>query len=128
MDAQAARDYFYRREARRREAREAERLEWLKRVKAAVARYAPRYPEIQRVYLFGSILQPGRFRPNSDIDMAVACNNLEIEGVFWQTLERCLRRDVDMRPLTHPITETVKTSGEQVYEREGIGLIEQHSA
>ena len=113
----AARCYYRQREARRREQRESERRAWLERAREAILRLAPRYPQVRQVYLFGSLLQPGRFRPDSDIDVAVACDALETESAFWRALERALERDVDLRPLTGAVAEAVTAGGVQVYGR-----------
>jgi len=118
IDLKAARQYYYEREARRRAQREAERQRWLHRVRQAISRLAPRYPGVRRVYLFGSLVQPERFRPDSDIDVALECDTLETESAFWRALERELGRDVDVRPLTGAVAEAVIHGGEQVYERQ----------
>jgi hypothetical protein len=77
----------------------------------------------------GSLLKPGRFRPNSDIDMAVECDSLKVESTLWRTLAHHLQRDLDIRPLNNPvIRETVANSGEQVYERDDTGSVKEHSA
>lgn len=118
IDLEAARQYYYEREARRRAQREAERQRWLHRVRQAISRLALRYPGVRRVYLFGSLVQAGRFRPDSDIDVALECDTVETESAFWQALERELERDIDVRPLTGAISEAVTYRGEQVYERQ----------
>jgi predicted nucleotidyltransferase len=117
-DIGAARQYYYERERQRRAQREAERQQWLRRVREAILQLAQRYPGVRRVYLFGSLVQPGRFRPDSDIDIAVECDTVETESIFWRALERELKRDVDVRPLVGAIVETVADSGEQVDERQ----------
>ncbi|MCD6288971.1 MAG: nucleotidyltransferase domain-containing protein [Anaerolineae bacterium] len=118
IDIEAARRYYYKREARRRAQREAERQRWLERARHAIRRIAERYPGVRRVYLFGSITQPGRFGERSDIDIAVECEDLETESAFWHALELELQRTVDLRPLTGAIAQVVTMTGEQVYERE----------
>lgn len=118
VDIEAARQYYHQREAQRRAHREAERQQWLLRVRQAVAQVASRCPGVQRVYLFGSLVQPGRFRPDSDIDVAVDCDTLETESEFWRALERELERDVDVRPLTSAVAEAVVYGGEQIYGRQ----------
>jgi predicted nucleotidyltransferase len=115
---EAARQYHREREAKRRIEREAYRQEWLAKARAAILEYAPTFPALQRAYLFGSIVQPGRFRPNSDIDVAVECSDLEQESGFWRVMERTLRRDVDVRLYVEPITDAVRWYGELVYDRE----------
>lgn len=117
IDFDAVKAYHQERDARRRAARESERRAWLERVQAAILRLAPRHPQIHRVYLFGSLVQPGRFGSRSDIDVAVVCDTPEAESAFWAALERDLRRDVDLRPLAGPLAETVALTGKLVYTR-----------
>lgn len=118
-----ARHYFQQRAQHQRERREAVRQQWLQRVQAAVADLAPRHPGVARVYLFGSLTQPGRFHSDSDIDLAVACDSLESESAFWWALEHALQRTVDMRPLNpeNALFETVIASGQRLYERHNPG-------
>lgn len=118
LDIKAARQYYHERETQRYAQREAERQRWLQRVRETVSHLARRYPEVRRVYLFGSLVQPGRFGFDSDIDVAVECDTLEIESVFWRALERELERDVDVRSLTGAVAEIVTDKGEQVYGRQ----------
>ncbi len=112
---EAARRYYREREARRRAQREAERQRWLQRAREAIARLALHCPGVRRAYLFGSLVTPGRFRPDSDIDVAVECDTLEAESAFWRALERELKREVDVRPLTDAIADIAAQEGEQVY-------------
>ena len=118
VDIETARQYYYEREAQRHTKRETERYQWLQRVREAVLRLVPHYPGVQRIYLFGSLVQPGRFRPDSDIDMAVECDTIETESAFWQALEQELKRSVDIRPLVGVIADLATTNGELVYERQ----------
>lgn len=118
MDREAAKEYHRRREARHKQQREAERQKWLARAQAEIADLALRFPEIKQVYLFGSIVQPGRFRPGSDIDVAVESDSVQTESNFWRALERALEHDVDVRPLSGPIARAVELHGIKVYERE----------
>lgn len=115
---EAARQYHREREAKHRAERERDRQEWLAKVRKVVQEMAPAFPALQRVYLFGSVVQPGRFRPDSDIDVAVECSDLEQESDFWRAMEQALRRDVDVRPYVEPIIDAVQWYGERVYERE----------
>ncbi len=126
IDIEAARRYHEAREAHRYAEREAERRAWLARVRTAVAHVAPRHPDLQRVYLFGSLVQPGRFGPDSDLDIAVVCESVETESSFWSALEKELARSVDVRPLVEPLIETVQETGELVYEREDAGPQSKH--
>lgn len=69
------REEYLRREQERRRRREELREQVLGQVRATVARLAPQEPAVRAVYLFGSLLQPGRFRPDSDVNLrrSLAC-------------------------------------------------------
>jgi predicted nucleotidyltransferase len=114
-DIEAARRYHRQREARQRAQREAERQQWLQRTREAITRLAPDHPGVRKAALFGSLVRPGAFRPGSDIDVAIECDTPEAESAFWRALERELGRDVDVRPLTGAIAETVAREGELAY-------------
>ena len=114
---QPFREYHARRDRELRQEREALRLGVLERVRDAVRRSAPRFPAIQAVYLFGSLLQPGQFRPDSDIDVAIDCDDVEVETPFWRMLEDALERDVDLRPRIGAVARAVEQGGELCYER-----------
>ena len=102
------REYHARRDRERLARREALRQECLSTAKAA----------IRAVYLFGSVLQAGRFTEGSDIDVAIESDDLESESRFWRALEEALRRDVDLRPREGGVARAVEAHGECVYERE----------
>jgi predicted nucleotidyltransferase len=128
IDIQAARNYYYQREARLQIQREHERQHWLQRVREVVPHCALPYPDIERVYLFGSLAQQGQFGARSDIDLALVCNNVQIESHFWRKLEQTLQRDVDMRPLSEAILDAVQAYGELIYERKVFAPLEKHSS
>jgi predicted nucleotidyltransferase len=111
------REYHARRERELRQERESFRLEVLSKVRDVVRRSAPLFPAIRTVYLFGSLLQPGRFRSDSDVDLAIDCDDIEVETPFWRMLEQALDRDVDLRPRIGPIAWAVEEGGELCYER-----------
>ena len=111
------REYHARRDADRRAAREALRQRTLVAARAAIRRLAPRYPAIREVFLFGSVLQPGWFTDQSDLDVAAKVDDLEAEGTFVRALEAELHRQVDLRPLEGAVRNAVETEGERVYER-----------
>lgn len=111
--APTPRETFKHREEERLRAREALRQEMLSRTRAAVARLAPTYPTVAGVYLFGSLLDPGRFTAASDIDIAVDCADLEEESRFWRALEEALAWNVDVRPRRGPIARAVELYGER---------------
>lgn len=110
-------EYHARREQAHREEREALRNEVLERARTAIRDSAPRFPAIRAVYLFGSVLAPGRFSPDSDVDVAVDSDDLEAETPFWRLLEDALRRNVDLRPREGAVARAVEDSGERCYER-----------
>jgi predicted nucleotidyltransferase len=112
------REYWQRRERERFDEREALRRERLAAVRATIRRLAPGHPSLRRAALFGSILRPGRFAPESDIDVAVECGDLEEESRFWRALEEALEWNVDVRPYEGSIIRAVETSGEWVYKRD----------
>ena len=129
MDPQsisASRQYHARREAQRRSAREQIRQERYRQVRAAVERLAPAHPSLRAVYLFGSLLQPGRYGPHSDIDVAIESDDLETESRFWRALEAELQTNVDLRSLRGAIAWAVSTSGERIYGREVASAGTQH--
>jgi predicted nucleotidyltransferase len=109
------REYHARRDAAHRAEREALRQARLEQARAAIRRLAPLFPAVRRVYLFGSLLHPGRFHAGSDIDVAVECEDLESETPFTRALERELATTVDLRPLRGAVAEAVREGGEQVY-------------
>ncbi len=114
----SSREYHARRDRERRAEREVLRREVLDRVRAAIRQWAPEFPAIRAAYLFGSILQPGRFHAESDVDVAIDCDDPESETPFWRALETALERNVDLRPREGPIARAVEDYGELVYERE----------
>ncbi|MEW5958065.1 MAG: nucleotidyltransferase domain-containing protein [Chloroflexota bacterium] len=114
-DLEAAKEYYHARRTKEQARREAERQHWRQQVREAVARLGPHYPGIRRVFLFGSIVQAGRFRADSDIDLAVECDSADTESRFWRALERELKRDVDVRPLTGAVASVALSQGEQIY-------------
>jgi predicted nucleotidyltransferase len=113
----SSREYHARREQVRREEREALRGEVLEQARSAIRRLAPQFPAIRAVYLFGSVLAPGRFLPDSDVDVALDSDDLEAETPFWRGLEDALRRNVDLRPREGGVARAVEDSGERCYER-----------
>lgn len=93
------------------------RLDVLKRAKEAILRQASAFPAIRAAYLFGSILQPGQFHEASDVDVALDCDDLEVETPFWRALEDDLKRNVDLRPREGAVARAVEAYGEKIYER-----------
>jgi predicted nucleotidyltransferase len=81
-----------------RQQNERDRQQLLQQALDWLTHHAARF-EIQQGYVFGSVTQPGKFRADSDIDVAIASIN---EGdpfglIGYLSLE--LNRDVDIVPL-----------------------------
>jgi len=107
-------------EARRRAEAEARRSAARTAAEVAIRSVAPRYPGIRRVYLFGSILRPGAFRPDSDIDVAVEGDDGRGLLDFWRDLEAAAPGWIfDVRPLEpgNSFSERIQSRGLVVYER-----------
>ena len=109
------REYHARRAAERRAEAEALRQAELERARRAIRRLAPSFPAVRRVYLFGSVLQPGQFRRGSDLDVAIDCDDLGVETPFARALQDELGRFVDLRPLEGAVRRAVSEEGERVY-------------
>lgn len=81
--------------ARRRAACERERQALLAKVLRLLDELAPQY-DIQQAYIFGSLVTPGRFGPDSDVDIAVE----QIDPVrFFEAMGKfsaSLGREVDL--------------------------------
>jgi predicted nucleotidyltransferase len=82
------------RESARRHQRELLRLERLQEVENLLKRYFSDFPAT-KVYLFGSILVPGHFTPDSDIDIAVE-NHPHDRLDLYSALSRLLPYPVDV--------------------------------
>ena len=121
--AEGFRAYHRRRAQERHEAREALREKVLAEAKEAVSSLAPEFPALREIHLFGSILQPGRFTEQSDVDLAVETDRgaedpFEQESRFWRAMEEALRRNVDLRPLEdRKIRQIVTRHGKKIYAR-----------
>jgi len=116
------REYHAKRSRERRERREERRQCCLAAARAGIRRLAPAFAPIRRVYIFGSLLQPGQFSRLSDIDVAIESDDIASEGRFRRALEEELRQSVDLRPLEGAVAWAVEVYGECVYEREVPGL------
>lgn len=109
------REYHHRRDAALRNAREALRERKLRAARETIRRVAPEHPAVRRVYLFGSLLRPGRFGAASDVDVAVECEDLAAEAPFARALERELGMPIDLRPYQDAVVDAVRDGGEKVY-------------
>jgi uncharacterized protein len=100
--------------------REAARQKALAAANAVIPRLAAKWPSIQRVYLFGSVLRAGAFHKRSDIDVAVAGTTPEAYFGFWKELEEALPNWlIDLRDIDTPslFSERVKQNGVLLYAR-----------
>ena len=122
MDYSAAKIYHAQRATKRLQEREQLRLDKLAAIRTAIKQIVPAYPMIQAVYLFGSVMQNGRFIPKSDIDIAIQCHPqnacLPIETELWHKLEEAVQWEVDLRPYLPPIIQAIADYGECVYARD----------
>lgn len=118
-DVRASRAWLARRDAERRAAREVSRRERLGEVRRAVTELASEEPALCGVWLFGSILRPGRFHEGSDVDLAVDCDDPQAESRFWGALEQRLRINCDVRPRLGAIARAVEEEGEKIYPLSG---------
>jgi predicted nucleotidyltransferase len=120
IDIVASREHLAARLADRRKQAEAQRLVALTFARSAILQAAPGFPSVRRVYLFGSVLAPGQFRPDSDIDVGVE-GDLGA-GDFWG-FWRALEEDgpaweIDLVELDRArsyFAERVRLEGELVY-------------
>jgi predicted nucleotidyltransferase len=118
FDIQAARQSLQARLQKDFETREAARHKALESVRAAIPAIVAKYKAVKSAYLFGSILRPGAFRPDSDIDIAIEGGSAEDYFALWRDLEEALPHWlIDLRDLpsdTH-FTEQVRQRGEKIY-------------
>lgn len=122
FDLQKCRDNFKQRQATGRAEREALRRQARKAAVAAIQQVTPRYPQVTQVYLFGSVVQPGRFHGRSDIDIAVAGTDAAAYFALWRDLEAaCTDRMIDLREINVPshFTDVVRQTGELIYDATG---------
>ncbi len=121
FDVKASREHLAARLAARQAESEAGRAEALAWARAAISRAAPGFAAVRRVYLFGSVLAPGQFRDESDIDIGVE-GELSADDFFglWRAIEEDAPGwEVDLVELdkTHVhFAERVRLEGELVYE------------
>lgn len=119
FDVAACRAHLRARQERQYLAREERRQTALEALRSAACSVLPRFPGVQRAYLFGSVLRPGALRSTSDIDLAVE-GRLSAEEYFalWRELERAavgwpidlVEMDRDLR-----FAARVREQGELIY-------------
>lgn len=121
FDVLASARAFVAREARRRAEREARRLTALQAASRAVKAVLANYPAVRRAYLFGSVIRPGAFRRDSDVDIAIEGGSAADYFAIWRRLEEAMPDwVVDVCALQSDpwLTERVRRQGSLVYERE----------
>jgi predicted nucleotidyltransferase len=109
------------REKARRARQEATRQTALTAAREAILSVAGDWPSIQRVYLFGSVIQVGAFSGRSDIDVAIEGATAEEYFGFWRELDAALPQwFVDAREIDLPssFADEVRRTGVLIYDRE----------
>ncbi|MCG3159998.1 MAG: hypothetical protein JMDDDDMK_01030 [Acidobacteria bacterium] len=91
--------------------REDLRVETLSRLRALLAEMLPG----REVWVFGSLIHPGAFRENSDVDLALREEPSEISAYGLQSLlEEALGRSVDVVILPESrLAETILREGQR---------------
>lgn len=68
--------------------------------------------EWEEIYLFGSIIKPGRFQPDSDVDIGIKGLNKFALYAFIGDISAILNRDVDVVRMEEcPFAEKIMKSG-----------------
>jgi predicted nucleotidyltransferase len=116
-EIRTSRAWLDQRHAVRRAAREKLRHQRLAAARRAIAELMAEEPALRAVWLFGSILQPGRFHSRSDVDVAVDCDDPHAESRFWRALEERLGSPCDVRPRKGPVARAVEQEGERIRPR-----------
>lgn len=114
---------FQAREKRLRQKREARRQKALQMAQQVIPPIAATYPSVRRVYLFGSILRPGFFHQQSDIDIALDGSTAHDYFDFWRTLEEAMPNwTIDVRELDNNsfFSNQVRQTGLLLYERKNL--------
>jgi predicted nucleotidyltransferase len=120
VDVAACRRSFIAREERERAKRELRRRAALQAAFNAIISIAPRYPTLDRAYLFGSVLRPGAFRIESDVDIAVEGVDAADFFSLWRDLEEAMPDwAVDLRDLVpgSHFARRVQDGGRLIYDR-----------
>ncbi len=97
---------------------EEKRKAALAALRRALAEVAPGFA-VEKIYLYGSLLTPGRWRHGSDVDLAVE-GGLGFDEMLclWCELDRKLPYEVDLKKLGGlPFAEKIKREGLVIYER-----------
>lgn len=117
----ACRAYVQARQRQRERSQEADRQHLVQRVREAVGSMMCGFPQVRRVYLFGSSIRRGALRRDSDLDIAVeGILHAEAYFAFWRKLEEAMPgQTVDLVELDRDLrfAERVRQTGEVIYER-----------
>ena len=116
----AARQNLQARTERERVTRETRRAAAKQAVAEAIKRVVADFPELKRVYLFGSVVRPNAFRSDSDVDVAVEGVNTADYFAVWRAIEaETPGWTIDLRDITRPseFSDRVRLTGVLVYER-----------
>ncbi len=122
IDVQVSRNWLLAREQESFRQRERRRQGARAALRTAVCAVAPRYPQVHRAFLFGSVTRPGGLNETSDLDVAVE-GALGAEDFFalWRELERAVDSwPVDLVELDRRsvhFVQRVRETGELIYER-----------
>lgn len=97
--------------ARQREVLEQERRQVVEDVRRLLDRWGPAYG-IRRAYLFGSVARPGRFRRDSDVDLAVEQIDAQCFFEAWGRFSGELGRPLDLVKLADcPFSDKIRREG-----------------
>ncbi len=125
VDIDVCRATFLARQHRARAEREARRLTALEAVRQAILKCVPGYPSVHQAYLFGSIVRPGAFRLDSDVDVAVEGIGVAEYFELWRDLESAAPEwTIDLRDITgqsSAFAQRVQATGWLIYERNDAG-------
>ena len=123
VDIAACRAHLQARQAQHRQAQERRQQAVIQAVHAAARAVLPRFPNVQRAYLFGSTLHASALHATSDVDIAIE-GPLDAQAYFalWRELERALDDasiDLDLVTLDRDLhfANHVRDQGELIYER-----------
>ena len=126
VDITACSAYLQTRKRQRDQEREALRQQIIQVIRTAVPSVLAAFPQVQRAYVFGSIVRPGAMlRSDSDIDVAIE-GTLSAETYFalWREIERAIPGwAVEVVELGRDLhfAERVHQTGEVIYERSDSG-------
>ena len=121
FDLAASRAYLISRQEQAYQVAEQLRQAALQAVYRAACLVLPRFPGVERAYVFGSVLRPGVMHAGSDIDVAIE-GMLSAEEYFalWRALENELSEwTVDLVELDQEVrfADFVREQGALIYER-----------